>query len=104
MSRVTSGWSWKIFSALRAGIAPPTGRRWSGFPGPENLKTIQAQWSEVKGIREVPGSYMTSRFVDFAFRDAVSSGVDPDEALRDAVKQMNAEIKLRRKEFGLAEE
>ena len=70
----------------------------------ENLKTIQAQWSEVKGIREVPGSYMTSRFVDFAFRDAVSSGVDPDEALRDAVKQMNAEIKLRRKEFGLAEE
>ena len=64
---------------------------------------IMEQWKHVKGLREVPGSYMTSRFVDFAFRDAVNSSIDPDESIRDAVKQINEEIKVRRKEFGLSE-
>lgn len=64
---------------------------------------IMEQWKHVKGLREVPGSYMTTRFVDFAFRDTVNSGIDPDESIRDAVKQINEEIKVRRKEFGLSE-
>ena len=68
------------------------------------LTAIKEQWAQVRGLREVPGSYMTSRFADFAFRDVINSGLEPDESLRDAAMQIDEEIAVRRREFGLSEE
>lgn len=68
------------------------------------LTAIKEQWAQVRGLREVPGSYMTSRFADFAFRDVINSGLEPDESLRDAATQIDEEIAVRRREFGLSEE
>lgn len=67
----------------------------------EEYDAITEQWEQVKGLREVPGSYVTSRFVDFAFRNAVYKSVSPDESIIDAAKQIDEELRIRRKEFGL---
>ncbi|MHB1485312.1 MAG: extracellular solute-binding protein [Saccharofermentanales bacterium] len=66
-----------------------------------------------KGIPEVPGSYMTSRYLDFAVkqvvipkaasaRDVTANIIDPGQIIADAAKLISAEIKVRREEFGLA--
>ena len=67
------------------------------------FETISKQRQWVKGIPEVPGGYYTPRYVDFAFRDVVNSGVDPGEAMEDAVVSINDELTTKRKEFGLTE-
>jgi len=65
-----------------------------------------------KGIPEVPGSYMTSRFLDFAIKsvivpksvtskDNTANLIDPGRLVMDAAKQITAEIKNKRREFGL---
>ena len=62
------------------------------------------QWEYTKGIPEVPGSYMTSRYVDFGFKQVVlgnTTETDPIQILINQNKRINEEIKAKRKEFGL---
>lgn len=65
------------------------------------FETIKAQGEWSKAIPEVPGSYYTPRYVDFAFRDVVNKSYDAGEALAEAEKSINYEINNKRREFGL---
>lgn len=68
----------------------------------QNFKIMMEQWQWAKGIPEVPGSYMTLRYVDFAFKQvAVTGASDPAKVLMKQTNQINEEIKAKRAEFGL---
>ena len=65
------------------------------------LETLNAQWVNVKGIPEVPGGYFTSRHLNNAFRRVLNYNEDPGETLLDYVQNIDEEITIKRKEFGL---
>jgi ABC-type glycerol-3-phosphate transport system substrate-binding protein len=74
-----------------------------------DFKILMQQWNCTQGIPEIPGSYMTPRYLDFAFKNAsilsttsiYQSLISPDEIIQDAAKKINMEIKQKRDEFGL---
>lgn len=66
------------------------------------FETINAQGKWSKAIPEVPGSYYSPRYIDFAFRDVVNKSYDAGEALAIAKKSIDYEINSKRKEFGLS--
>lgn len=68
---------------------------------PQMKETINAQWEWTRAVPELPGSYMTGRYFDFAWRDVVNNNADILESVYDAVEDINAEIVKKRKEFGL---
>lgn len=67
----------------------------------ETRKQIMAAWQSVDAIPEIPGGYMTGRYLEFAFRDVVYNGKEPRETLNAMVKSINQEITNKREEFGL---
>lgn len=67
----------------------------------EELEVLQKQWQTVKGIPEVPGSYMTGRHLDNALRLVINERANPRETIYDYVQQINEEIAKKREEFGL---
>jgi ABC-type glycerol-3-phosphate transport system substrate-binding protein len=66
-----------------------------------DYQNIMEQWKWVKGIPEVPGGYITSRYVEFAFKAVVNQGEDPGEQLIKYVGQINDELSRKQYEFGL---
>lgn len=69
-----------------------------------DLALLTEQLKYTKGIQEVPGSYMTSRYVDFAFKQIVvdkKAGSDTAQTIIDASKLISGEMKVKRAEFGL---
>ena len=60
-----------------------------------------AQWEQVQGLPEVPGSYYVARNVDNALRNVLSYGNDPQEVLKEYAISINEEIASKREEFGL---
>ena len=67
----------------------------------ENYAVLKEQWKTVQGIPQVPGGYLTDRYVDFAFRDVVLSGKLAGDSLQAAAKTINSEIEQKRREFAL---
>ena len=67
-----------------------------------DTRTLLAQWENAKPNPEVAGGYYTGRNVDNAIRLVINGGEDAKETLLDYVKEINDEITLRRKEFGLS--
>lgn len=75
----------------------------------KDFQMLTKQWQSTKGIREVPGSYMTPRYIDFAFKQAFigtttktnSALIDPGEIIQNATRLINEEIREKRNEFGL---
>ena len=65
------------------------------------LRLLNEQWPSVKGIPEVPGGYFTARHLNNAFRRVINYKEDPGETLMDYVKNIDAEITIKRREFGL---
>lgn len=63
------------------------------------IKLLKEQWQEVRGIPEVPGSYMTGRHLDNAFRKVINDKSNPKETIYDYVQVINEEIKKKREEF-----
>jgi len=66
-----------------------------------NINNLMDQYEHVKGIPQVPGGYYLPRHFDFAFRGVVYLNEDPRERLREAVRDINEEIRIKREEFGL---
>lgn len=64
--------------------------------------TLLAQFENTVGIPDVPGYYMTSRMVDYAYKNVVTDGQNPREALYLNVKDINDELTKKRKEFDLS--
>ena len=62
---------------------------------------ISKQWKYAKGLPEVPGGYYTSRYIGFAFTDAVNQSLEPSDLLIKYKKVIDEEIKSKRKEFKL---
>ena len=68
----------------------------------DDFTILMEQWNQTEATPEVPGSYMTVRYLDFAFKNVVMSGAaDPARVLMGQNVQINAEIKTKREEFGL---
>ena len=72
---------------------------WSG----KELQLLLEQQQNLVEIPELPGGYYTSRNVDNAFRRVFFHNENPREALNYWNRQINAEIRRKRKEFGLEE-
>ncbi len=70
------------------------------WPG-KTSKLINEQRKYVKGMPEVPGSYIVNRFLCTAARFSIETGGDPTEILFDYNIKINNEITKRRIEFNL---
>lgn len=66
-----------------------------------DIAVLNRQWEEVRGIPEVPGSYITGRHLDNALRRVVNTGANPRETLYEFAELINNEIRNKRREFGL---
>lgn len=64
-------------------------------------ETLKSQWELVTDIPQIPGNYFVSRCLTNAFRTVVDENVNSVRALNIYNKDMNAEIKRKRIEFGL---
>lgn len=64
-------------------------------------QSIKEQWAEVKGIKEIPGSYFLSRNLDNAFRRVVFYKAEPNETLSKYAKTIDLEIAEKRVELNL---
>ena len=62
---------------------------------------LMAQMENLVAIPNYPGSYYAGRFIDFAFTDAYSSGLDPVDSLLQNINNINKEISRKRTEFHL---
>ncbi|MDD4077107.1 MAG: extracellular solute-binding protein [Bacilli bacterium] len=67
----------------------------------EEREVLIEQWSKSVGVPEVPGGYYTGRNLENAFREVVNSDTNPRETLQEYIILINAEIRKKRKEFGL---
>ena len=64
-------------------------------------EAIKDQMMNLSSIVNYPGSYIISRYLKFAFLEAVNAGADPTDSLRGYIDAINSEITRKRKEFGL---
>lgn len=62
---------------------------------------LNEQWKWTRGIPETPGSYMTGRHLDNAFRRVINDHSNARETIYDYVLIINRELERKRKEFGL---
>lgn len=65
------------------------------------LKTIQTQAQYAKGLPEVPGSYLTTRYLAMAARMVINNGVLARDSIMSYAVSLNDEITIMREEFGL---
>ena len=67
-------------------------------------EALMEQFSQVRGIPQVPGGYFSWRNVNNAFYrvTTLTNSVSPREELMDKVLLINSEIDYKRKEFGLS--
>ena len=66
------------------------------------LEGLKKQSEYVYGVPEVPGSYITPRYIDFAFQAVINQKEDVGETLLYYAKQINSEITRKRREFKLS--
>lgn len=67
----------------------------------ETRDRIVAQKDEIFGLPELPGSYMTNRYVATAIRLVINNGLLPREAILDYREKIDEEIYRKRLEFGM---
>ncbi len=63
---------------------------------------LVSQFDNLVGVPEYPGSYIISRYVNFAFLDVYNNNADPVSSIQEYVVTINAELTRKRQEFGLA--
>lgn len=66
------------------------------------LESLLGQFEHTSGIPAVPGNYMTTRMVQYAFNDVVSDHANPRETLYLNVKDINEELDRKRRELHLS--
>ncbi len=62
---------------------------------------IYDQLANMSSIVNYPGSYIITRYVKFAFLDAVNDKIEPATAMRKYIVAINEEISRKRQEFSL---
>lgn len=75
------------------------------LPWPQSdIDAIMTQWSFLEQMPVVPGGYYTGRHVVNAWNKVVLSGTPTREALEDAVKDIDRELRKKQEEFGITPE
>jgi len=64
-------------------------------------KNIQEGFENITATPEVPGGYIVSRYVQFAFLAAYNDGADPVDSLLGYIEDINNELTRKREEFDL---
>jgi len=67
----------------------------------EERKEIQNQFEWLQATPEMPGGYIVSRYVEFAFLAAYNDDEDPVEAMLGYIDAINNELTRKREEFSL---
>ncbi len=63
------------------------------------LSEIMKQFDNLKGVPEMPGSYIIARNIEFAFLDVYNNDAVPSEALQNYTNTINAEFTRKREEL-----
>lgn len=71
---------------------------------PNDLSVILEQWKWVKDVPNTPGSYMTTRQLDFTWNEIVLENTNPRIQLEKAVKDINRELRRKQSEFDIINE
>lgn len=66
----------------------------------DDRDALLRQAHEVICLRQYPGSYFITRYIDFAVNNAYNDGADPVEQLLGYITAINKEISRKRGEFG----
>ena len=66
------------------------------------LESLLGQFEHTAGLPAVPGNYMTTRMVQYAFNDTVADNANPRETLYLNIKDINEELTRKRKELHLS--
>ena len=66
------------------------------------LHNLLGQFENTTGLPAVPGNYMTTRMVQYAFNDVVSDNANPRETLYLNIKDINEELDRKREELHLS--
>ena len=69
-----------------------------------DLESILEQWKWVKDMPNVPGSYMTTRQLDFSWNQTVLENINPRIQLENATKDINRELTRKQIEFDIIDE
>ena len=67
----------------------------------EERNELHKQFEWLKATPEMPGGYIVTRYVEFAFLRAYNDHDDPVEAILSYIDTINAELSRKRSEFGL---
>lgn len=70
----------------------------------EDIEVIKEQWNWAKETPIVLGGYFTSRHLTNAWTSVVVSGGDVRDALEQAVKDINRELRMKQEEYGVIKE
>lgn len=66
------------------------------------LESLLGQFEHTAGLPAVPGNYMTTRMVQYAFNDSVAENANPRETLYLNIKDINEELTRKRQELHLS--
>ncbi len=66
-----------------------------------DMRKLQAQFENLAATPEMPGGYIITRNVQFAFNAVYNNGDDPVEALQNYIEDINKELSRKRQEFDL---
>lgn len=67
----------------------------------EEKNTLHKALDNSFGIEAYPGDYIVLRYLNFAFDNSYSQGMDPSDMLLEYTQSINKELSRKRKEFGL---
>ena len=70
---------------------------------PDTLETVNITVENMCSVPQVPGSYITGRYVETAFLSVVNDNIDPIDTLYKQIRFINDELTNKRMEFGLEE-
>ena len=63
--------------------------------------SLMRQMKNLKAVPEVPGGYLTSRYIETAFRRVTNLNYDPRDVMDEFAILINDEITYKRNELGL---
>jgi hypothetical protein len=66
-----------------------------------DFRALNEQFQRLKGIPQVPGSYLLDREITFSWETVVNDGASAVDTLLDRIPIINAELTRKRKEFGM---
>lgn len=67
----------------------------------EDLRVFEEQWKWARETPVVLGGYYTSRYINNAWTSVVMEGKNPRDALEEAVKEINRELRMKQEEYGI---